>query len=73
MHIDDKTKIIVRMLDAAARAMGSRVISRNTLYAGVERYLQERDPPKLPSQDSATSKIIKFKKNNVIQLDSRRK
>lgn len=74
MHIDLKTKIIVRMLDEAARVMGTKNISKQTLMAGVERYVKERNSPDLPvSKQNTRPKVVKLKVNNVIDINSRRK
>lgn len=74
MHIDFKTKIIVNMLDAAAKAMGTTKISKQTLMAGVDRYVRERKAPDFPTVDPGKkTKVIRLKANNVIDINSRRK
>lgn len=74
MHLDFKTKIIVNMLDAAAKAMGATKISKQTLMAGVERYIKERCTPDLPTPEpNKKPKVIRLKANNVIDINSRRK
>lgn len=48
MDREAKAKVISDFLQKAAGSLGSRMLSLETLFAGVEHYIKEWNPPEKP-------------------------